>query len=127
MLRYLDLFVLLFAILSLLHLCTLIVMQNWNAKTPLLSFFALCCALMTLAIGLYFTPYPPEKDSLYIGGLTMIATLIVFAIIFVFHIVKHKPRIIDVVITFIISTFSLFIIGYFILIMHACAHGDCIL
>jgi hypothetical protein len=127
MLRYLDIFLLLFAISSLLHLCALIMMLNWDAKTPLASFLALCCALIALAIGLYFTPYPPEKDSLYIGGVTMTATLIIFALILVFHIVKHKPRIIDVVITFFISTFSLFIIGYFILIMHACAHGDCIL
>jgi hypothetical protein len=102
-------------------------MQNWYVKTPLTSFLALCSALITLAVGLCFTPYPPDQDSLNIGLLAMIVTLIIFVLIFVFHIVKTKPRFIDVVITFVISSFSLYIVGYFILMMHACAHGDCLL
>ena len=87
--------------------------------------FAVIFSLLILGSTIHLGYVSNLKNTIQIQEIAILATLITFILLIIFHQIRYKHKFHRLLIAIITGGAILFLLGIFVMMFTVCAHGDC--
>ena len=119
-------FAILTAVAVALGIATQHVYRRPSASTLAASSLALAIGFVVLSACISVTylwrPAHQVQGQLLVAG----PALLVFSVLFITHLIKHRPKLESVIVAMVLCGLAIYFLGLYVWLLTACSFGDCI-